>query len=98
MKVNVKHSVVNEDEYNARLDGEMSYYAAIEAKRLRGDHLKDKAPLSTFFPIRRGSKVFVRCGDKEIELSPLEAAVLAQRWQEAVSGAYVAAMMKDEHE
>jgi hypothetical protein len=24
--------------YDARLDGELSYYAAIEAKRLRGDH------------------------------------------------------------
>lgn len=28
------------DEYNAKKDGELSYLAAIEAKRLRGDHLK----------------------------------------------------------
>lgn len=48
--------------------------------------------ISAFFPIRRGAKIFVRSGDKEIELNPLEASVLAQRWQEAVSGAYVAKM------
>ncbi len=81
------------DEYDAQKDGELSYYAAIEAKRLRGDHLKAKAPLSTLFPVRRGAKIFVKSGDKVIELSPLEAAVLSQRWQEAVSGAYVAARM-----
>lgn len=51
---------------------------------------------SRFFPIRRGSRIFVAVNGKEIELAPLEAAVIAQRWTEALSGAYVYKAMNDD--
>lgn len=46
-------------------------------------------PVSMFYPIRRGSRIFVRINGEEIELDAMQAAILAQRWTHEVSAAYV---------
>lgn len=54
--------------------------------------------VSMLYPIRRGSRLFVKINGNEIELEPLQAAILAQEWTHEVTAAYVYSKLNDRHD